>query len=243
MLYALHGFTESDEVWQDVLKPSGIEHHCLLLPGHGSKPCPSDSDIPGTASELAAQLPDQGADLLGYSMGGRIALRMALDFPKKVKRLILVSSTPGLRGDAEIKERLKRDDALAEILEEDGIGAFVAWWESNPALKTARQASLDEEATLRSRRLNHDPAELAHACRKLGQGRMESLWDRLGELKCPCLLITGSHDKPYKDLLQSAAEQIDHARFRVIPVSGHAVHREQPDAFIETLLDFLEDTK
>ncbi len=241
MLYALHGFTESDEVWQDVFRDSGIDAKCLLLPGHGSKPCPADSDIPGTVEEIAGELPDDGVDLLGYSMGGRLALRLALDHPKKVKRLILISSSPGLQSEEAMNERSSRDDALAEILEEDGIGAFVAWWEANPVLKTVRELDPNEEATLRSRRLNHDPADLAHACRCLGQGRMEPLWERLGELQCPVLLVTGSHDKPYKDMLQKAAGSIPQSRFRIIPVAGHAVHREQPDALLEILNEFLSE--
>ena len=241
MLYTLHGFTESDEVWSDILSPTQIDHTCLLLPGHGSKPCAADSDIVSAAKDFAAILPDNGADLLGYSMGGRIALRIALDFPEKVKRLILISSSPGLKDSTERAERAKRDDALAEILDEDGIGAFVAWWENHPVLKTARALDPNEEATLRSRRLNHDPADLANACRCLGQGRMEALWDRLGEIECPVLLMAGSHDRAYKEMLQDAAELITDARFRVIPVSGHAIHREQPAALLELLNDFLSE--
>lgn len=240
MLYTLHGFTESDEVWQDVLRDKQLDHKCLLLPGHGSKPCPANSDMESIAAELAAELPAEGVDLMGYSMGGRIALRIALDHPNKVKRLILISSSPGVRDDNERQERLKRDDALAEILEEDGIGAFVAWWENNPAIKVAKALNPDQEATLRSRRLNHDPAEMANACRCLGQGRMEPLWDRLPELDCPCLLIAGSHDKVYKDMLRDAAELISNATLRIIPVAGHAVHREQPDALIELLQEFIK---
>ncbi|NRA37745.1 MAG: alpha/beta fold hydrolase [Planctomycetes bacterium] len=242
MLFALHGFTESDEVWEDVLQDSGISYASILLPGHGSKPCQDEQSISSVAADIAASMPqDEAVDLLGYSMGGRIALRLALDHPERVKRLILVSSCPGLKSEPMRSERCKHDDALAEILEQDGIGAFVAWWENNPALKTARNNNLTAEATLRSRRLNHDPDDLAHACRALGQGRMEPLWDRLPELQCPCLLISGSHDLTYKALAKEAAGLIPHSRLRVVPVSGHAIHREQPDAFMETLLDFLQE--
>ena len=240
MLYTLHGFTESDEVWQDVLSGTSIAHKCMLLPGHGSKPCASNSDMTSVAAEMAAELPDEGTDLLGYSMGGRIALRIALDHPKKVKRLILISSSMGVKEPAERQERQKRDDALAEILEEDGIGAFVAWWENNPAIKSAKPLDPNAEATLRSRRLNHDAAEMANACRCLGQGRMEPLWDRLHELQIPCLLIAGSHDTRYREMLHDAADIITDSRYRIVPVSGHAVHREQPDALIELLEEFLQ---
>ncbi|MBA3938551.1 MAG: alpha/beta fold hydrolase, partial [Planctomycetes bacterium] len=96
MLIALHGFTETDLVWRDLLAPAFPEVRCLLLPGHGWKPGPAGPDFMAAVAELAARLPADGpVDLLGYSMGGRLALALALTAPQRIRRLVLVSSNAG----------------------------------------------------------------------------------------------------------------------------------------------------
>ena len=195
MLTALHGFTETDDVWTEVLEPLARPLRCPLLPGHGWKPCKAGTSIKTVASDIAATLPADG-DLLGYSLGGRIALQLALDHPGKLKRLVLISSTAGLRDAAERDKRIRHDHGFAEVLEEDGLGPFVAWWEANPALKPARKLSRALVEQLRCRRLNQDPLGLAGVLRHLSTGAMEDLWPRLGNLKLPVLLIGHGGEDP-----------------------------------------------
>lgn len=238
MLTALHGFTETDDVWTEVLEPLKRPVRCPLLPGHGWKPCPAGTTIKSVASEIAAKLPANG-DLLGYSLGGRIALQLALDHPGTLKRLVLISSTAGLRDAKEREKRVRHDHAFAEVLEEDGLGPFVAWWESNPALKPARVLPRAMIEQLRCRRLNQDPRGLAGVLRHLGTGGMLDLWPRLGELKLPVLLIAGESDPRYVEVMTAMAAKIPGARLELVPGCGHAVHREAPNELIDLLRMFL----
>jgi 2-succinyl-6-hydroxy-2,4-cyclohexadiene-1-carboxylate synthase len=211
---------------------------CPLLPGHGWKPCPAGTTIRTVAAELAAKLP-AGSDLLGYSLGGRIALQLALDHPGKLKRLVLISSTAGLRDAKERDKRVRHDQGFAEVLEEDGLGPFVAWWEANPALKPARAMPRALVEQLRCRRLNQDPLGLAGVLRHLSTGAMEDLWPRLGELKLPVLLIAGEKDPRYVEVMQAMAAKIPGARLELVPGCGHAVHREAPNELLDLLRRFL----
>jgi len=238
MLTALHGFTETDDVWTEVLAPLKRPLRCPLLPGHGWRPCPAGTTIKTVAGEIAAKLP-AGGDLLGYSLGGRIALQVALDHPTKLRRLVLISSTAGLRDVQEREKRVRHDHAFAEVLEEDGLGPFVAWWESNPALKPARVMPRAMIEQLRCRRLNQDPLGLAGVLRHLSTGAMTDLWPRLGELKMPVLLIAGESDPRYVAVMKDMAAKIPGAQLELVPGCGHAVHREAPNELIDLLRDFL----
>jgi 2-succinyl-6-hydroxy-2,4-cyclohexadiene-1-carboxylate synthase len=238
MLTALHGFTETDDVWSEVLAPLDRPLRCPLLPGHGWKPCPAGTTIRSVAAEVAAALPPQ-SDLIGYSLGGRVALQLALDHPAKLKRLVLISSTAGLRDATERDKRVRHDQGFAEVLEEDGIGPFVAWWEANPVLKPARTLPRALVEQLRCRRLNQDPLGLAGVLRHLSAGAMEVLWPRLHELKLPVLLIAGEKDPRYVEVMGAMAKAIPHAQFKLIPGCGHAVHREAANELLDLLRTFL----
>jgi 2-succinyl-6-hydroxy-2,4-cyclohexadiene-1-carboxylate synthase len=239
MLLALHGFTENDETWRDTLAALGAEVRSELLPGHGWKPCPEHASMTSVAAGLAESLPAQGGDLLGYSMGGRLALQLALDHPQRVRRLVLIACHAGIRDAAGREERRRRDERLAQILEEDGIGPFVAWWQSNPALRPAAAFARSAEEGLRAVRLNQDPFGLAGALRRFGSGAMDDLWPRLGTIAVPTLLIAGGADPSYCGQLAEMARLIPRASFARIPDAGHAVHREQQAALVELLARFL----
>lgn len=240
MLVAIHGFTENDLSWQEVLGGTGVELSTPLLPGHGWNPCPPDTTIASTAADLAARY-DEPFDLIGYSMGGRIALRLAIDHPELVRRLILVSVRPGTT-DAEARaERIARDEGLAEILEEDGIGTFVAWWENHPVLRPVKPLPTVEEEALRCTRLNQDPLGLAAALRCFSQGRMEPLNDRLDAITARTLIIGGEADTAFAEDLRILDDGIPNAELCMVPECGHAVHREAPDALRAALLRFLID--
>lgn len=238
MLTALHGFTETDDVWTEVLEPLKRPVRCPLLPGHGWKPCPTGTTIKSVASEIAAKLP-AGGDLVGYSLGGRVALQVALDHPTALKRLVVISSTAGLRDASERDKRVRHDRAFAEMLEEDGIGPFIAWWESNPALKPARVLPRALIEQLRCRRLNQDPLGLAGVLRHLSTGVTTDLWPRLGELNMPVLLIAGESDARYVEVMTEMAAKIPGARLELVPGCGHAVHREAPNELVDLLRTFL----
>jgi 2-succinyl-6-hydroxy-2,4-cyclohexadiene-1-carboxylate synthase len=240
MLLALHGFTESDLTWCEVLAGAVPEVRCPLLPGHGWKPCPDTVSVTSLADELVADLPSTApVDVLGYSMGGRVALALALRHPQRVRRLVLVSSGPGFKDQTLQGSRRTVEMAMAETLEDDGIGPFVAMWEKNPILAPFKPLPRAIEEDIRARRLNHDPLGLAAALRQLGAGAMPNLWDDLPKLRLPTLLLAGEGDTRYREVMSEMVRAIPGARFDVVAQAGHGIHREQPEALRTLVRSFL----
>ncbi|GDY12567.1 putative 2-succinyl-6-hydroxy-2,4-cyclohexadiene-1-carboxylate synthase [Planctomycetota bacterium] len=237
-LLAIHGFTEDDSVWPRVLAPLGRKIRALLLPGHGWRPCPPTLDATAVAAEIASQLPETGGDLLGYSLGGRLALRSALDHPARVRRLVLIAAGPGPASPEDVAQRRITDERLAESLEDSGLGPFIARWEAMPALRPALPWPSAVEASIRARRLSHDPRGLAASLRFLGQGAGPALWDRLAELTVPVLLVYGQQD-PSLQAGTAMARRLPHARLVAIPGAGHIIHREKPGDLLLALAGFL----
>lgn len=177
--------------------------------------------------------------VLGYSLGARIALRLAVEHPWAVGRLVLESPSAGIADPAEREDRRRADDRLADELERDGLDAFVERWERTPIF--ASHASLAPGVAERQRaiRLAQDPAGLAASLRLAGQGAMEPLHDRLGEVRAPTLVIVGAED-PARPRGEIVARGIPNARLEIVDGAGHTPHLERPDAFLALVSEFLQ---
>ena len=175
-------------------------------------------------------------------MGGRVALHLAAAAPERVAALVLESSSPGIVSAAERQARVAADTALADAIERDGLSAFVDRWERQSLF--ASQAALPEDtrARLRAQRLANNPLGLANSLRGMGAGRQESLWDRLAGLDVPTLLIAGALDAKYCALADEMLALLPNARAAIVPGAGHTVHLEQPQAFIQNVIEFLHAT-
>lgn len=238
-LLLLHGFTGQGSHWAAVEPLLGAQHHliCPDLVGHGRAPAPTDLaryTMPAVAQELIALLDELGVakvDLLGYSMGGRLALYLALHYPERFGRVVLESASPGLATAAERTARQQSDEALAERIEREGMASFVAHWESLPLW--ASQASLPAEVRqrLHQQRLEHNPTGLANSLRGMGTGVQPNLWPRLAELKMPVTLVVGELDHKFVAINEQMAAQIKSAVLHIIPHAGHTVHLEQPESW------------
>ena len=215
----VHGFTQTPASWAPVLRLLDVPARAPAVP--------DGTDFVATAAGL-----DVGpGDYVGYSMGGRLCLQLALDRPATVHRLALVSASPGIADDAERAERREADERLAQEIERDGVDAFLERWLAQPLF-----ASLPRERAGTEERRAHNTVEtLTYQLRVLGQGVQPSNWDRLGELKMPVLLIAGERDTKYVDLAHRMAAAISDARVEVIPGAGHACHLEQPEAVAHLL--------
>lgn len=247
-LLLLHGFTGSAGEWADLTPHVAPVRDVIAvdLIGHGRSSAPADParySIEACLVDLLALLDALGierADVLGYSMGGRVALQLAAAAPARVRSLILESASPGIADEAERAARAASDDALAARVEAEGLAWFVDHWASIPLF--ASQASLPAgvRAALRERRLRGSATGYANSLRGMGAGRQSSLWERLPELGRPALLVSGELDVKYVAINTRMAELLPAARHALIRGAGHAVHLEQPAAFAQLVIGFLE---
>lgn len=239
-LLLMHGFTGSSESWEPLL-PALCEHFRVLavdLPGHGRTRLPDDVaayTMPCVVETLAEMLVANDAapaHVLGYSMGGRVALALAAHAPQLVQRLILESASPGLATREERTARAAADEALADRIEARGIAAFVDEWEKLPLFAAQRALPEAAQQRVRALRLRNDPHGLALSLRGMGTGAQPSLWEALPALRMPVQLIAGRHDAKFVAIARAMAQQIPHASLTIAPDAGHTVHLEAPDAWL-----------
>lgn len=250
-LLLLHGFTGSTATWHAHVLPLSLERRPILLdlPGHGGSAAPADParyalsslavDLTGVLDLL--RLPH--VDLLGYSLGARVALHLAILFPERVRSLILESGSPGLENEAERAARRAADERLAERIERDGIRPFVEYWEGLPLFATMDQISEAERRRVREERLSQDPGGLANSLRGAGTGAQDSLWDRLGGIHAPTLVLAGALDEKYVAVGRTMAEALPRAQLQIVPGAGHTVHLERPALFTRSVRTFLGDVE
>jgi 2-succinyl-6-hydroxy-2,4-cyclohexadiene-1-carboxylate synthase len=248
-LVLLHGFTGSAAGWAPCAASFGYlrEVHAIDLPGHGasdSPPDPARYRLERTVEDLLRLFDALGlerVDLLGYSMGGRVALRLALAAPKRVSTLILESASPGISDPVEREARLRSDAELANSIERDGLEAFADRWERQPLFASRARLDPTTRAAVRAHILSNSPLGLGNSLRGAGAAVAGPLFDRLGELRMPVLLIVGELDARYCALGRGMGELMPAARLEIVPHAGHTVHLEQPDAFEWLVLGFLEE--
>lgn len=246
----LHGFTGSARTWDELIDAWSGDHHCIApdLLGHAGSGVPTDPAryaLERQAAELAELLRLLGAGpatLVGYSMGARLALVLALEHAAQVQRLILESPSAGIASAGARAERRARDEALARDLEHEGLEAFVARWESQPLFSSHASMPRHRRQRLRDERLRHDAAGLAASLRGGGQGAMDPLHDRLGHIDVPTLVIAGERDAMGLERATVVATAIPGARLEVVADVGHTPHLEDPEAFLRLADPFLRLT-
>jgi 2-succinyl-6-hydroxy-2,4-cyclohexadiene-1-carboxylate synthase len=178
-----------------------------------------------TFATTALAIGSQGrrAVYAGYSMGGRLALRLALDRPQLVSALVLISSTAGIADETARRQRIDSDEALAESVERDGVDAFLERWLAQPLF-----ATVPADAPGLAERKGLAAQYLAHCLRVLGTGTMEPMWDRLSELQMPIALVTGKTDAKYEKIALAMLERMRGDAVHVRLDGGHALPLEQP---------------
>jgi 2-succinyl-6-hydroxy-2,4-cyclohexadiene-1-carboxylate synthase len=246
-LVLLHGFTGDSSTWTPFYDAWGKQMK-LINPdiiGHGKTESPdvlSRYQIESVAKDLKTildHLDVKQVDLLGYSMGGRLALTFALLFPERVRKLILESASPGLETENESHLRRMKDAELAKFIKEQGISSFVEYWEGIPLFQTMKRLPSAQKQVIREQRLNNSPTGLANSLLGMGTGSQPNWWEKLNELTCEVLLLTGEEDKKFCDIADKMMKELKNSFWVVIEGSGHAIHVEEPEKFGTIVSDFL----
>jgi 2-succinyl-6-hydroxy-2,4-cyclohexadiene-1-carboxylate synthase len=241
-LLLLHGFTGRGSGWAPHTTVFARHFRVTVvdLPGHGRSGTPTDprrASVERTADDLVTVLRHVGdlpAHVVGYSLGARIAMRLAVAGPESVRRLVLESPSAGLATEEERRARRTADEALASRIERSGIEAFVDEWERQSVF-----ASFAGLPANRQKRLH--AAGLASSLRGAGQGSMEPLQDRLSGVRAPTMVIAGALDLTGLERGRTVAAAIPGARLRAVPDAGHAPHLERPSIFRSIVLGFLQE--
>ena len=233
-IVAVHGFTGCGEDF-DVLRPHLPPGSTLIapdLPGHGARQSwrqAGDYDL-STHLRLITEAIDGRSDctLLGYSMGGRLALHWALAHPGSLRKLVLIGASPGLTTPEERAERRLADEALARHIRSQGLDAFYKYWHHQPFFRSLFQLPPERLDPILARRRRNDPEGLALSLEQAGTGALPSLWPRLREIRCPVDLVAGEGDPKFALLARQMAEFMPRSRVSIIADAGHAAHLEQP---------------
>lgn len=225
---------QDGRAWDGLLRrlPGGWEPVVVDLPGHGRTGRSAPATMAGATELVLGELDRRQIErthLVGYSMGGRIALHLAAEAPDRLLSLTTIGAHAGLDPAAR-PVRAAADAALADRVESEGMGWFAAHWAAQPMF-----ASLQGREDLDRMRREQDPAAIAAALRGLGPGAVEPFWDRLAAITVPGLFIAGADDGSYPELARRLAAAVARGRAAVVPGAGHAVHLEQPGAVAELL--------
>lgn len=249
-LVLLHGFTGSRRTWDALTERLSQGRFLVLpdLPGHGLSALRHDDDAGLEATGVALErVLDEALSgdarkisLLGYSLGGRIALGFTLKHPQRVGSLVLESASPGILDASERDSRAARDNALATDIENRGLEWFVDYWQSTPTFAGQRDLDASVFQKLRRERLSNTAQGLAASLRSAGAGRMVPLWSRLQELTMNVLLVVGGRDEKFKRVGEAMNKMIPGSELVVVEGAGHCVHIEKPAEFGNTVTAFLD---
>lgn len=221
-------------------------YHCIAvdLPGHGSSTGlpPEAYTIEGAARALLDLLDDLGVErpvISGYSMGGRLALYLALRHPDRLSGLFLESASPGLKDAEERAARRAADEERAARLEHGDFEEFLRDWYRQPLFAPLARDDELLRRTLEARRSN-DPRELAKSLRSMGTGSQPSLWEELSGLQTPALAVAGELDEKFVRISRRMEKACPHMRTAIISGVGHNVRVEAPAAYLRLLHDSLD---
>jgi 2-succinyl-6-hydroxy-2,4-cyclohexadiene-1-carboxylate synthase len=223
------GFSLTTRSWEPLEKSLPLEWDVQALE------VPDGLDFVATADALAHR--GGPGTWIGYSMGARLVLRLALDRLGMVDRLVLLSGTAGIESPTERRARRARDEELARDAERDGVPLFLERWLDQRLFETLPRNAAQLDVRIRG----YTPGRLSHQLRALGQGEQDPLWDRLATLDMPVLVMCGQWDRTYSEIATRMVDAIgENAELLVVPKAGHALHLERPDVVAHELIAWLD---
>ncbi|WP_313235492.1 2-succinyl-6-hydroxy-2,4-cyclohexadiene-1-carboxylate synthase [Sporosarcina ureae] len=244
----LHGFTGSTATWQKTIEVLMTDYYVLAvdLIGHGKTEAPETMNRYKMEEqikdlyEVLQKLEIKKPILIGYSMGGRVALGYTATYPEEVTSLVLESSSPGLRTSEQQLARRTADAKLADRIERQGMIEFVDFWQEIPLFHSQKKLSESQQQAVRAERLIQRPTGLANSLRGIGTGSQPSYWQALEQLSLPVLLLTGSEDEKFENIAQEMMKSLPNARHETIKDAGHAIHVEKPQQFATMIKSYLK---
>lgn len=241
----LHGFLGDRADFAQVISLLSDQFYCLAvdLPGHGKTRVAGGDEsysMPNTARaiiDLLDILNIERCFLVGYSMGGRLALYLALHFPQRFPKIVLESASPGLKTQQERDARIQHDFKLARQLETSDFSLFLSNWYNQPLFASLKNHP--EFNRIIEAKLQNNPFELAKSLRNLSTGCQPCLWDKLKQNTNPLLLLVGEYDRKFLSINTEMARLCEAARLQIISSCGHNIHFEDVNAFSEQIRQFL----
>jgi len=248
VIIALHGFTGGGGDFAPLTKAlPEWRWRTPDLPGHA--PDLAGSNLPADDCSLNASLrwldvliPEKSTEkniLLGYSLGGRLALRYALARPGRLAALVLIGTSPGILDETERRQRQVEDEELANKILTNGVPEFLKEWQSRPLIATQARLPAAWRKAMNEQRQQLRPAGLAPSLREFGQGAVEPVWDKLKELRLPVLVCAGAEDEKYSAMASKMATACPLAETMMVPKAGHLAHLENLPMFAAGLRAFL----
>ncbi|MGE6377807.1 2-succinyl-6-hydroxy-2,4-cyclohexadiene-1-carboxylate synthase [Peribacillus muralis] len=247
-LVLLHGFTGNRDTWKFLIPILSERYTMIMIDiiGHGMSTSPAEPEryemnrVAEDITHILDELHFPKSHMLGYSMGGRLALAFASLYPEYVETLILESASPGLATEQERGIRKQNDKKLAGRILEFGMEAFVDHWESIPLFESQKHLPPKTRASIREQRLANDPVGLANSLLGMGTGSQASYWGNLQTLDFPVLLLTGEFDPKFCDIASSMEKKLRKAEWKIINGAGHAIHVEDGEKFGKIISEFLK---
>src|SRR5699024_10157819 len=238
----MHGFLSDMSSMEPVAGNLKGHYNILLvdLPGFGDTKAGGDYSMDDVSDALAALIRSRWGKVhvAGYSMGGRVAVSLLVNYPGVIKSAVLESTSPGISDPADRTERQNLNRKRADSIVSD-YASFIDGWEKMGLFQSQDSADAGQRMRQRENRLAQDPCGAAESLISYGTGVQKSYWKDLPEISVPVLLLAGEKDAKFVAINQSMEELIPESRLEIIPDAGHNIHMEAADKFGIMVLEFL----
>jgi len=242
----LHGFSGSSDCWKNIRREINLPTIAIDIPGHNKSyflNLNEDYNYKDFRTELFLILNEinvKKVHLLGYSMGGRLAISFTQKYPELVKSLILESSTLGLVSHDEKEIQIEKDNELLNIIN-NSMTDFITHWSQNPLFLNQEKRNSEDFNKLNNNRLKHNKEQLSKSLSSFTKANMPAFIEAFATFDCPVFLINGKDDTKYIKINRDMMKIHKKAKQFIINNSSHNVHLENKKDFIDTINNIVID--
>jgi 2-succinyl-6-hydroxy-2,4-cyclohexadiene-1-carboxylate synthase len=248
IIILLHGFASTSDDWLEIMQilPTKYQIIAVDLVGFGRSSVPDNSKYYSQTfqvkllDEIINNVQSKDVFIVGYSMGGRLALSYVAKYFSKLKGLVVESSTAGIIKTSDRVERIKSDEELAAYIESNKINKFVERWTSLELFNSQKKLPKEKIEKIKAEKLNLNPIGLSNSLKGFSTGRMNHLWNVLPNIYIPVLLVTGELDNKYCEINSKMNKKFPESSHQIVKEAGHNVHLEKPNEFVNLLHKFFD---